>query len=392
MIGVIADDLTGAAEIGAIGWRHGLSAEVVIEGQVNTDADLVCVDTDSRSCPADEAGRRAAIAANQLQTHGVEWIYKKVDSVLRGWVVAELEAVMEGVETLRTLLVPTNPSLGRVIRNGKYFVDGKALHETDFRFDPEHPRCSSEVRELLGVSGLVQIYVCTLDEPLPAKGIIVGEARTPKDVHRWASSREQCGLVAGGAEFFDALLQAESARIVASRYTTETDKLGKPELQMGRELFVCGSLSQSTQDFLSGLKERGVPVFSLPADVARGTEIGASWHETLARQISEALVSNLRVALEIGLPRIRDGQVARLLPEYLAQLAEAVILRTNVAQIYAEGGATAASLIRRLGWSRLKVFQENAPGVVTLQTSETPPRLLTIKPGSYAWPEDINTK
>ena len=31
--GVIADDITGAAEIGAIGWRHGLRAEIVRGGK-----------------------------------------------------------------------------------------------------------------------------------------------------------------------------------------------------------------------------------------------------------------------------------------------------------------------------------------------------------------------
>ncbi len=33
MIGVIADDLTGAAELGAVGLRHGLQAEIIEAGQ-----------------------------------------------------------------------------------------------------------------------------------------------------------------------------------------------------------------------------------------------------------------------------------------------------------------------------------------------------------------------
>ena len=63
MIGVIADDLTGAAEIGAVGLRHDLRAEIVRTGEPSGRADVVCMDTDSRSCPADEAGKRAAAAA-----------------------------------------------------------------------------------------------------------------------------------------------------------------------------------------------------------------------------------------------------------------------------------------------------------------------------------------
>ena len=94
MIGVIADDLTGAAEIAGIGWRHGLSAEVILDGRPKCGADLVCIDTDSRSCSSREAAKRVASAVASLRKAGAKWIYKKVDSVLRGHVIAELEAAM----------------------------------------------------------------------------------------------------------------------------------------------------------------------------------------------------------------------------------------------------------------------------------------------------------
>ena len=84
MLGVIADDLTGAAEIGAVGWRHGLRAEITLGGAQDSDADLICVDTDSRSCDPLEAGKRAAKAAGMLQDCGADWIFKKTDSILRG--------------------------------------------------------------------------------------------------------------------------------------------------------------------------------------------------------------------------------------------------------------------------------------------------------------------
>ena len=113
MIGVIADDLTGAAEIGAVGLRHALRAEVVIAGEPGGGADLICVDTDSRSCNPLEAGQRATKAARMLQSCGADWIYKKTDSVLRGNVTPEIEAVVRQLGLSGALLVPANPSLGR---------------------------------------------------------------------------------------------------------------------------------------------------------------------------------------------------------------------------------------------------------------------------------------
>jgi hypothetical protein len=54
-----------------------------------------------------------------------------------------------------------------------------------------------------------------------------------------------------------------------------------------------------------------------------------------------------------------------------------------------EGGATAAALVRRLGWVRLSVCQEWATGVVSLEIKGQAQPLVTMKPGSYAWPEEI---
>ena len=149
MIGVIADDLTGAAELGAIGWRHGLRAEIVRSGKPGGTADLVCVDTDSRACEPDVAAKRAAGAAKLLRAAGAKWIYKKVDSVLRGQVTAEVEAVMKQLKLTRALLLPANPSLGRTIRGGEYFLHGKPLHKTEFAHDPHFPRRSSQVLRLV---------------------------------------------------------------------------------------------------------------------------------------------------------------------------------------------------------------------------------------------------
>src|SRR3954468_12100362 len=157
MIGVISDDLTGAAELGAVGLRYGLSAEIVTGGEPGGKAELMCLDTSSRSCPPEEAARRAAEAARSLKGAGASWIYKKVDSVLRGHVAAEVDAVMKELGLKVALMVPANPLLGRVIRDGRYYVRGKPIQETEFAQDPEYPRKSAGVLELLGGSGSFRI-------------------------------------------------------------------------------------------------------------------------------------------------------------------------------------------------------------------------------------------
>ena len=55
MIAVIADDFTGAAEIGGIGIRHGLDVVIETEDISQTTADLVVFATNSRSLEAEKA-------------------------------------------------------------------------------------------------------------------------------------------------------------------------------------------------------------------------------------------------------------------------------------------------------------------------------------------------
>ena len=62
--------------------------------------------------------------------------------------------------------------------------------------------------------------------------------------------------------------------------------------------------------------------------------------------------------------------------------------RVPIESIFAEGGATAAELVRRMNWPRLEVRYEWATGVATLAVADENTRWLTIKPGSYSWPDE----
>jgi uncharacterized protein YgbK (DUF1537 family) len=399
MIGVIADDLTGAAELSGVGLRYGLQAEVVAAGLESrlqaaprdgpaeagtpNGPDLLCVDTDSRTCPAAEAGRRAAEAASKLRASRAEWIYKKVDSVLRGHIVLELEAMMNQLGFNRALLVPANPSLERVIRNGHYFVRGRPIHETDFRVDPEFPRRTPAVRELLGASGSQAIHVCGTRDPLPLAGIIIGEAETTDDLLHWASRTPGATLMAGAAEFFTALLEASGHRVAPSVGHPCDVPVAKPEL------FVCGSTSEACRGFLAESRRRGVPVFRLPEELAHGDEFTVETREQLAERVADAIGTSPRVILEIGLQPVSDPRVSRQLANQLVALARAVLLRARVEHVYAEGGATGASLMRSMHWTRLRVVREIAQGVVTFQVEGDPRCRVTLKPGSYLWPKDL---
>jgi uncharacterized protein YgbK (DUF1537 family) len=380
MTGVIADDLTGAAELGAVGLRHGLSAEIVLSGEPSGRAGLVCVDTNSRSCKPAAAAKRATAAAKMLRAAGALWIYKKVDSVLRGQVTAEVEAVMKQLQLSRGLLVPANPSLGRTIHDGQYFVQGRPIHKTEFARDPEYPRRSSQVVRLLAPPKNFLLRVVN-GERSPANGtIVIGEASTPEDVRRWAGYREATVLAAGGAEFFNALLGYEISDL------PRVENFSMAENAAGRELFISGTSTQNARQFVQAEKRRKTPVFSLPPELARGAEFTPAAVRAVAQRVVVGFQNSSRVILAVGLPPVRDMEVARKLSKSIVRVAEQVMRQVTVARVFAEGGATAAELVRRMGWSRLKVLRELAPGVATLAVDGGESILLTIKPGTYAWP------
>jgi uncharacterized protein YgbK (DUF1537 family) len=380
MIGVIADDLTGAAELGAIGLRHGLRAEIVRSGKPSGTADLVCVDTDSRACEPAEAAQRAAAAAKLLRAAGAKWIYKKVDSALRGQVTSEVEAVMQQLRLERALLLPANPSLGRTIKAGHYFLRGRPLHKTEFANDPHFPRRSSHVLRLVKVPEKFSMRLANGDRLLTDGTIVIGDAETSADVQGWTASCDSQMLPAGGSEFFNALLNAEAPVLEHGPATL-------PELSTAKEFFVVGTSTQAARKFVAAARLRKTPVFSLPQELAWGAEFTPPAVEAVTQRVVAALALQPRVILNVGLPQVRDAEVARRLSENVVRVAERVLRQLRVARVFAEGGATAAELVRRMGWARLEVLRELAPGVATLAVEGETNFLLTIKPGTYAWPE-----
>lgn len=319
-----------------------------------------------------------------LRAAGARWIYKKVDSVLRGQVTAEVEAVMQQLHLERALLLPANPSLGRTIHDGQYFVQGRPIHKTEFARDPEYPRRSSQVVRLLKEPENFLLRVVNGDRALAAGTIVIGEASTSADVQSWAGFCNAEMLPAGGSEFFNALLAGE-ATLPPAVETMSLAALG------GREFFVSGTSTREARQFVLAEKRRKTPVFSLPLELAWGAEFTPAAVEAVTQRVVAAFRDKSRVVLAVGLPPVRDVAVARKLSKSVVRVAEQVMRQVAMARVFAEGGATAAELVRRMGWSRLTVLRELAPGVATLAVEGGESILLTIKPGTYAWPAQWTT-
>jgi hypothetical protein len=361
---VLADDLSGAAELAGIALIQGLSAEVQTVFHPNTNADLICLDTDTRALPPDAAARTAGAMARLVCAAQPAWIFKKCDSVLRGPVLAEARAIAQAAGLSRIVVLSANPSLGRVIRGGEYFVEGRPLHQTIIARDPVHPRTTARVAELLGG---------------PLADVETPDAESSAEVARVAAAMGEESLPVGAADFFAALLavrapagpKAISRRGQISGGATGSSRPLFKSSPAAAALLVCGSAAAWPLRRAEAEK-LGIPVFARP-------------HEVTA--IAHAVRAGGRALVGIGDgPATHDRAPAELMAD-LATTVATVLRETATARTLLEGGATARAIINALGWSRLRACEAIAPGIVALNPSGTASPLLLIKPGSYRWPD-----
>jgi len=360
----IADDLTGAAEIAAIGHRAGWRAEVLTRWSEPGEGALTVLDTDTRLSPPDVAARTLAAVGRSIAAGASGFVFKKTDSVLRGPVLAEVSALAAALGRRTVLLLPANPSLGRVIREGRYFVNDVPLHETAFARDPHHPVHTADVAALLG--GGATVSVRTPDQDLPATGIIVGAVASSADVTAWARRLDGSMLAAGGRDFFAAALRAHG---LVRDGADNTFCPARPTL------FIRGSLASPT---------RADDILALPPRAVAGDE-GA-----LDRWIEHVVIA-LGTEGFVAVSCARSDQPnapARIRAAY-AELVRHAVHSHAVRHVLVEGGATASAILNLLGWHRLAVAREWVPGVATLRPAAEEKIAVTMKPGSYVWPEEL---
>ena len=360
MIVVIADDLTGAAELAGIAFSHGLTAEVQTEFNSKTDADVICLDTNTRFLTAEDAAAKLRALAKRIVAAKPDWIYKKTDSVLRGNIAAELHTLLEVTARTRAIFIPANPSRKRVIREGHYFIEETPLHETDFADDPHHPATTSMVSEIIG------------NDP----AILIPDARSESDLDEHTRQCDSLVLPAGAADFFAASLRAQG---------NEPTPL-KTQQHSGCALFVCGSMSAWTNQRAQQCEAHGVPVCAMPGELLGQSNNPAALNDWVSGACS-TLAETKAVMLAIGRQKAVDHPA--LLEERLGHATAMVLAQMEVKRLLLEGGATASAVLRRMKWAHLCVAESAAFNLPGLEVPNTNAPRIFMKPGSYDWPESV---
>lgn len=368
---VIADDLTGAAEMAGLAGGCGLSVDLLTampERPLRTEKEVTVLATDTRSADESEAvdvTRRLA----QALPDGVV-LFKKTDSALRGHIIAELLTLLEVTGMQRALFIPANPSKGRVIREGIYYINDVPISLTKFAADPEFPAKSSSLR----------MRFPEADD----MGIMMPDISSEDDVRHWVEKADDHTLLAGAADMFSALLQQLVSPIGPTSPTSPTG-LTSPTSPTGPTsptdiaafpkedvLVVCGS----TQS-----KPEALPMTTayMPLALYNGEVSADEWTEELVSQYA----AHHALALAVAHHHLTGKEVAVRIRETMAEIVGKIVRCHCPQQLILEGGATASACCRALGFSHFSEICQLAPGVVRMKADNG--MLVTLKPGSYPW-------
>jgi hypothetical protein len=386
MIIVLADDFSGAAEMGGIACRYGLRAMVQTELIISNDTDLLVIDTDTRVIKEDGAIESIRKISHQLKNYkGPFKLFKKVDSVMRGHIAAEINILQQELGYNRVLLLPANPGRQRKIFSGQYYVNDVLLGKSVFANDPDFPVQSSLVKDLLEQHrfDLPHVHLQQSND-LPARSFITADIESKGDIDNYMRKTGDKDLCAGAAECFEAWLEKQGYTITEMPEISTSNSSVRPFT-----VIFNGSTVKdiAAETFLQTLN---VPQLSLPAEWEKDRFIIDGGKENLFHQQALKLLkqrSVVSVTVDKPVKRLKDQ------PDFFSacfvKLMHYISGSINVNDIHfcLTGGATSVAIMKSAGIKDLYVRGEVVPGVVTLESRDTIQGRFTVKPGSYPWPK-----
>lgn len=377
---VIADDFTGALDTG-IQFKAKDTLIQVLSGEKEMDIEalpgrvqVLIIDAETRHLTAERAGEVVGRIVREAVRAGIPYIYKKIDSGLRGNIGSELSAMLEASGEKRVHFAPAFPRLNRVTRQGVHYIDGIPVARSVFGSDPFEPVLDSDVRRIIAAQSKVPVFVSEAGVPdeLP-EGIVAYDASTQDELDAIAGALKDRGelRLMSGCAGFAASVQEQMGLIPDQRPVPELEK---------RLLVVCGSINPITLDQLDEAQRLGALRLQLGIDQkldaawpdsALAKETAQSW----ARQIGESTFpvsiiegnrhgeeeETLRYAKRHGMDTdaVRDHIAAAL-----GSMLEHLLTEGVNASILLTGGDTLLAFMKRIGQSTLIPIREVMPGVV----------------------------
>jgi uncharacterized protein YgbK (DUF1537 family) len=437
---IVADDLTGAADCGVACSAAGLSTVVALNDAARAkdlDAEAIAFDADTRYQSLEQARTTTAQAVRQLCSAGyVQVLYKKIDSTLRGNFAIEIAAARDSSAGLilshRTgnarapnpplsIVAPAFPATGRTTRNGRMFVQGVGLEETEI-WQNEKIGGVADVPALLEKAGLraASIGLETIRSGVGAIAAAlvkhsagkveaaVCDAETDDDLRAIANAAtrlDQPAFFAGSAGLARHLPHAfglakhpisfsgcdsitpPSNQLHQLAVNSDSPIAERSNPNRARLLFMVGSMSQISRQQIRRLaEESSVRIFAISPATLRAGQDSSLWRDA-RHSMEEAINLGHDVAVTLGLGHGIDLSESTYLSTSLAQLL--LPLAERFAGLFCTGGETARALLNAAGAAGIRLVGEIEPGI-PLGTAEGGSHLAIVtKAGAFGTTETL---
>jgi len=409
VIGVIADDVTGATDVAVAFRRSGLRCGIYFgtpePDVIDSTVDVAVIALKSRTIPAAEAVTMSMAAAVTLQQAGAEQLYFKYcstfDSTAEGNIGPVVDALADLTNTELVIGTPSSPEHRRTSYGGYLFVNELLLAESHMRDHPLTPMTDSSLCRLMDMQSRGTSAVITLATVRAGSAAIREQINGLRGKARYlfpdAITDEDLLLLA--RELLDEPFVAGAAGLAGALGRAHAEQTGtKPvdadvSIPDGDAVVLAGSCSRRTLEQIEHMHRAGRPAYRLDAlrhqDPDTLSRHALRWYDALERGAAPLIYSSLppaelhQVQSVLGVERS-----AHILETAMGQIAAGLRSR-GLTRFVAAGGETSGSIIDALQIRGGIVGAEAAQGVPWVHTEEGLDVLL--KSGNFGDPDLLIT-
>ncbi|MGC8810056.1 MAG: four-carbon acid sugar kinase family protein [bacterium] len=365
---IIADDLTGSLDTGLQFRKKGFATLVPLQAKIiDQQAEVLVINTNSRNLPGKIAYQKVYRVAQGLNA---KFLYKKIDSTMRGNVGWEALAILRAKKIPKAIVIPSIPSQGRQVERGILYVHGVPLLKTPYARDPFHPLNSSRLPQLLCKETGLSIGLITLKQVRQSPRSLAEAITQKKEQILVVDAKEQSDLknIASAWKLISAeVLPCGSvglAQEIASLLDIKREKKRRKYIfSKGPLLIVSASRNPITARQLKKAQE--IFKFSIvEPDLQRFTQKGwvKAARASLSQKIKEALTRDGGAILTTTFQEHLPGK-EKLIPNFLGQVVALLLREIPLGGLILTGGDLAMGVCAHLSASLLSIEEEVLPGI-----------------------------
>lgn len=394
-IGIIADDLTGANDTSLQLFLRGCKTQVAFGEDISIDENLktevFAMSTESRNVDAQTAHEKVLNASeNILKKYNFEYLYKKIDSVLRGNIAVEVMTLIDSLEYDAAIIFPAFPNEGRTTIGGFHLVKGVPLQRTEVSRDPACPIMESNIINLLKsqlpeemadyidlisldvvMKGAGPILTKLNDLISKGKKLIVADAVSTTDL-------EQIALAVTKSTYRILPVGSAGAAQALGKIwhpNSDEDVSQEPSLPNLPKLIVSGSATDLTASQIKRLQEND-DIENTYFIAIKPQNIFSNDYEEIAQRIINNLIKENTVIIHSSELIENTEELSSLLIEneltkeiFISKICDylAAVTRTVLAQketiLITVGGETSYKCCRAIGSKNLQILDTVAPAI-----------------------------